>query len=192
MNQHRLKMADYHGVVETVIAAVHWYYTTPNHKQFETMTDINYKDQDALNALVSENFGQWSNKVLVDQATINQYAELSGDHMWMHVDEERCAKESPFGGTIAHGFLILSLITRMSTGPSPIGQITGFSHMMNYGSDKLRFLGAVPVNSDIVSRSRIKQIDVAENKTKVVMETHVHVEGSETPALIYELMFVFL
>ena len=156
------------------------------------MTDINYKDQQALNALVTETFGPWSNKVLVDQAMINQYAELSGDHMWMHVDEKRCAKESPFSGTIAHGFLILSLITRMSTGPSPIGQITGFSHMMNYGSDKLRFLGAVPVNSDIVSRSRIKQIDVAENKTKVVMETHVHVEGSEIPALIYELMFVFL
>jgi acyl dehydratase len=192
MNQHRLKMADYPCVDLTVIAAAHWYYMSPICNQFETMTDINYKDQEALNALVSENFGQWSNKVLVDQAMINQYAQLSGDDMWMHVDVERCAKDSPFGGTIAHGFLILSLITRMSTGPSPISDITGFSHMMNYGSDKLRFLGAVPVNSEIVSRSRIKKIDVAENKTRVVMETHVHVEGSETPALIYELMFVFL
>ncbi|MBT4521747.1 MAG: MaoC family dehydratase [Halieaceae bacterium] len=153
---------------------------------------MDYKDQQALNTLVSEDFSEWSNKVLVDQALINQYAELSGDNMWMHVDEERCARESPFGGTIAHGFLILSLITRFSGGPSAISQITGFSHMMNYGSDKLRFLGAVPVNSEIVSRSRIKRIEVAQNKTKVVMETHVHVLDVETPALIYELMFVFL
>jgi acyl dehydratase len=156
------------------------------------MTDINWKDQEALNALLSEEFGDWSNTVLVDQDLINQYAELSGDKMWLHIDEERCAKESPFGGTIAHGFLILSLITKMAGGPSPISRITGFGHMMNYGSDKLRFLGAVPVNSEIYSRNRIKEIAVSENKTRVVLETHVHVVGSDAPALIYELIFVFL
>ena len=156
------------------------------------MTDIHYKDQNALNTLVSEVFGNWSNKVLVDQEMINQYAEISGDNMWLHVDEERCAKESPFGCTIAHGFLILSLMPKMDSGPSTISQITGFSHMMNYGSDKLRFLGAVPVNSEIVSRSRIKEIKVTEKKTTVVMETHIYVVDSVTPALVYELMFVYL
>ena len=156
------------------------------------MTEINYKDQAALNELVTEEFSDWSNTVLVDQDLINQYAQLSGDDMWLHVDVERCAKESPFGGTIAHGFLILSLITRMKGGSSVIGQITGFGHMMNYGSDKLRFLGAVPVNSEIHARNRIKEITVTEKKTKVVLETHVHVVGSDAPALIYELMFVFL
>ncbi len=156
------------------------------------MTQIDYKDTDALQALTSAEFGEWSNTVLVDQDMINQYAQLSGDDMWLHVDVERCAKESPFGSTIAHGFLILSLIPRMKTGESPISRITGFGHMMNYGSDKLRFLGAVPVNSEIHARSRIKEIDVAENKTKVVMESHVHVVGADTPALIYELMFVYL
>jgi acyl dehydratase len=156
------------------------------------VTNINYRDQDALNTLVSEAFGEWSNKVLVDQTMINQYAELSGDNMWLHVDEQRCAKESPFGGTIAHGFLILSLIPRMTSGPGAINRITGFSHMMNYGSDKLRFLGAVPVNSEIISRSRIKEVDVTEKKTRVVMETHIHVVESETPAVVYELMFVYL
>ena len=157
-----------------------------------SVTELHYKDQDALNTLVSAEFGDWSNKVLVDQALINQYAELSGDKMWLHVDEERCAKESPFGCTIAHGFLILSLIPRMTSGPGAISQITGFSHMMNYGSDKLRFLGAVPVNSEIVSRSRIKQVDVSEKKTRVVMETHIHLVDTDTPVLVYELMFVFL
>jgi acyl dehydratase len=155
------------------------------------MTEINYKDNDALATLVSEEFGDWSNTVLVDQDMINKFAELSGDDMWLHVDVERCAKESPFGGTIAHGFLILTLVSRMSSGESPIARITGFGHMMNYGSD-LRFLGAVPVNSEIHSRSRIKEIEVTEKKTKVVMETHIHVVGSDTPALVYELMFVYL
>lgn len=156
------------------------------------MNEINYKDQDALSALVSEEFSGWSTTIKLDQALINQYAELSGDNMWLHVDVERCAKESPFGSTIAHGFLILSLLPKMNSGPNGLEKITGFGHMMNYGSDKLRFLGAVPVDSEIHSRSRIKEIEVAEKKTKVVMETHVHAVGSDTPALIYELMFVYL
>ena len=156
------------------------------------MTEIHYKDAEALAALTADEFGQWSNTVLVDQELINQYAQLSGDDMWLHVDEQRCANESPFGSTIAHGFLILSLLPRMTSGENAIGNITGFGHMMNYGSDKLRFLGAVPVNSEIHSRSRIKEIDVTQKKTKVVMETHVHVVGSDTPALVYELMFVYL
>lgn len=156
------------------------------------MAEIHFKDTDALAALISDEFGDWSSSVLVDQDMINQYAKLSGDDMWLHVDEERCARESPFGSTIAHGFLILSLLPRMKAGKSRIGDISGFGHMMNYGSDKLRFLGAVPVNSEIHSRSRIKEIEVTEKKTKVVMETHVHVVDSDTPALIYELMFVYL
>jgi len=156
------------------------------------MSEINYKDQDALAALTTEEFGDWSKKVLVDQVMINQYAQLSGDNMWLHVDEELCARESPFGSTIAHGFLILSLLPKMGGGVSRISDISGFSHMMNYGSDKLRFLGAVPVNSEIVSRSRIREIEVTEKKTKVVIEIHVHVVGSDDPVLIYELMFVFL
>jgi len=156
------------------------------------MKEINFKDQEALSALVSEEFGEWTSKVLIDQDLINQYAEISGDNMWLHVDEERCARESPFGTTIAHGFLLLSLITRMTGAPSGLERITGFGHMMNYGSDKLRFLGAVPVNSEVQSRSRIKEVEVSEKKTKVVMETHVHAVGSDSPALIYELMFVYL
>lgn len=156
------------------------------------MSEIHYKDQAALQALVSEEFGQWSNTVLIDQDLINQYAQLSGDDMWLHVDVERCAKESPFGSTIAHGFLILSLITKMTGAPSPLAAVSGFSHMMNYGSDKLRFLGAVPVNSEVQSHSRIKDVEVTDKKTKVVMETHVHAVGSDTPALVYELMFVYL
>lgn len=153
---------------------------------------INFKDNDALQALVSEDFGDWSSTVKVDQGMINTFAELTGDDMWLHVDEERCAKESPFGGTIAHGFLVLSIIPKMKSADNTLAGVSGFGHMMNYGSDKLRFLGAVPVNSELHSRSRIKEVEVAEHKTKIVMEQHIHVVGSDKPALIYELMFVYM
>jgi acyl dehydratase len=153
---------------------------------------VDYRDAAALATLVSEDFSHWSAPLRVDQEMIDQYAVLSGDRMWMHVDAERCARESPFGRTIAHGFLILSLLPRMPCGENIVGRVSGYSHMMNYGSDKLRFLGAVTVDSDIHARSRVKAVNVAENKTRVVLETHVHVVGSEQPALVYELMFVFL
>ena len=154
--------------------------------------EINFKDQEALNTLVSDEFGDWSNAVTITQDMINQFAELSGDHMWLHVDEEKCAKESPFGSTIAHGFLILSMLSRFQSAPSGLQNVSGFGHMMNYGSDKLRFLGVVPVNSEIHTRSRIKEVEVNERKTKIVMETHLHVVGQDKPALIYEMMFVYL
>lgn len=155
------------------------------------MTEIHYQDEAALQALVSDEFSSWSDSVLVTQEMINQFAELSGDHMWLHVDVERCATQSPYGCTIAHGFLILSMISRMTGGPSPLAGITGFSHMLNYGSDKLRFLGAVPVDTEVYQRNRIKAVEVSDKKTKVVMETHVHAVDSDTPALVYELMFVY-
>ncbi|MFT6052158.1 MAG: acyl dehydratase [Halioglobus sp.] len=156
------------------------------------MTPIHYKDETALQALVSQEFGNWSHRIKVDQNMIDQYAELSGDHMWLHVDIERCAKESPFGSTIAHGFLILSLLPKMNGGGSKLGDIAGFSHIMNYGSDKLRFLTPVPVDSEIHLRNRIKGIDVSEKKTKIVLENQIYTVGSDTPALVYELMFVYL
>lgn len=154
---------------------------------------INYKDAEALQSLVSEEFGEWSNKITIDQDLINAYAELSGDKMWMHVDVERCAKESPFGTTIAHGFLLLSLLPKMQSLPNVAEIVEGYGHMMNYGSDKLRFLGAVTAGSEIHTRSRIKAIEVGEKKTKVTCESHVHQVGNDAmPALVYELVFVYM
>lgn len=153
---------------------------------------INFKDAAALQTLVTEELGAWSNEVLIDQDLINQYAELSGDKMWLHVDVERCKTQSPFKTTIAHGFLLLSLLPKMQSLPDVSSIVTGYSHMMNYGSDRLRFLSPVMVNSKIHARSRIKAIEVGDKKTKVTCETHVHAVGSDAPALIYELAFVFM
>ena len=156
------------------------------------MEKIDIKDETALQTLVSDAFGQWSTTVKVDQAMINDFAELSGDSMWLHVDEERCARESPFGCTIAHGFLVLSLMSKMTGGVNVIEQLEGYSTLMNYGSDKLRFVGPVPVNSEIHSRNRVKSVQVGEQKTTLTLQIHIHVVGQEKPAMIYELILVFL
>lgn len=153
---------------------------------------IHYKDGEKLQTLVTEEFGEWSDSFTVTQKLISDFAVLSGDDMWMHVDEERCAKESPYGCTIAHGFLLLSCLPKMPGKKSLIGDIEGFGHMMNYGSDRLRFSGAVPVNSSIHSRSRVKAVEVTEKNTRLTMETHVNIVGEDRPALIYELTMVFI
>ena len=153
---------------------------------------IDFKDNDALQNLVTSDFGDWSGSFTIDQQLISDFAEMTGDDMWMHVDEERCAKESPYGCTIAHGFLILSLLPKMPNEKSLIGDISGYNFMMNYGSDRLRFSGAVTVGSTIQSRSRVKAIEVTEKNTRITLEQHVHVVGEERPALIYELTMVLM
>ncbi|MFK7734122.1 MAG: MaoC family dehydratase [Pseudomonadales bacterium] len=154
------------------------------------MTSIAFNDQDALNQLVSEEFGAWSNSFLVDQKLINDFADLSGDHQWIHVDEERAKAEGPFGSTIAHGFLVLACMSRFEHGESILDKISGFKFMTNYGSNKLRFLDPVPVNSEVHSRNRVKSVEVSDRGTKITMEQNVHVVGNERPSLIYELILM--
>ncbi len=156
------------------------------------MSGIDFKDQDELESLICDEFSDWSEPTKVTQQMIDDFAVLSGDSMWMHVDAERCAKESPFGKTIAHGFLILSLIPKMPCGKSIPALVSGYRHMMNYGSDKLRFLNPVTVDSDIHARNRVSRVEVNEKRTKVTMEVQVQAVGEEKPALIYELAFVFM
>ncbi len=153
---------------------------------------IHFKDAEALQTLVSEELGEWSNEVEVTQEMINQFADLTGDHMWMHVDVERCAKESPFKTTIAHGFLLLSMLPKMPSLPNVATIVEGYGYMMNYGSDRLRFLAPVTTGSKVHTRSRIKSVEVGAKNTKVTAETHLHAVGSDAPALIYELVFVYM
>lgn len=157
------------------------------------MSALHFKDADALQTLLSEDFGNWSNTVTVDQKMIDDFADLTGDHQWIHVDVERCAKESPFGTTIAHGFLTLSLQPKMAGASDFLGQIEGWTNILNYGSNKLRFTGAVPVNSEIHQRSRVKSVAVQAHKTTLTLETNIHVLGQdERPAVVYELMLVLM
>ena len=155
------------------------------------MKQYKYDDVEAMQELVSEEFGPWSSEVEVTQDMVNQFADLTGDDYWIHTDPEKAKTDSPFGCTVAHGFLTLVLMPKMRG--EPTYEVTGFNNMLNYGSDKLRFTGVVPVGCSIRSRSRIKEVSATPKGTKMVIEQHIHVVGQDDrPAVIYELVFIYM
>src|SRR3954453_23637641 len=87
------------------------------------------------------------------QERVQDFADLTGDHQWIHVDVERAKRESPFKTPIAHGFLTLSLLPAMKREPE--GRLTGFGNATNYGANKLRFVSPVPAGAKVHSRSRL-------------------------------------
>lgn len=150
---------------------------------------IPFNDIESLQRQVSETFGSWSPPVVVDQSLINAFADMTGDHQWIHIDEERCRRESPYGRTIAHGFLVLSLLPKLQT--TAEFEVTGYQLLVNYGTDRLRFASAVPSGSSIHARCRLKDVRAREDATVLCYEYHVHVVGEERPAVIYELLVRF-
>ena len=147
-------------------------------------------DEAALQALVSDECSPWSNQVVVDQGLIDSFALLSGDDYWIHTDPERARKHSPFGGTIAHGALVQILQSRMKLN---LGyEITGFTNMVNYGSDRLRFPAPVPAGSTIHARARVKRVERVKSGTQLTLELNTHVLGSERPSVINELVILYM
>jgi acyl dehydratase len=150
---------------------------------------IPFDDIDRLKTKISDEFGSWSQPLEVTQTMINQFADLTGDHHWIHVDPERAKRESPFGQAIAHGFLTLSLLPAMKREPDWIP--TGFGNATNYGAYKLRFVAPVPAGSKVHSRARLTGVEVHKRGTQVTQELQVNVVGSEKPALIYEMVVLY-
>ena len=128
--------------------------------------------------------------VLVDQEMINKFADATGDHQFIHIDEEK-AKLTPFGGTIAHGFLTLSLFPMLmakSDCPRPGGVKMG----VNYGGNKVRFLA--PVRSGKRVRGHFKLLELDEKRPgqwQQTLEFTVEIEGEEKPALMAEWISQF-
>ncbi len=154
------------------------------------MEKIAFDDIEALRAHITEDFGLFGKQVEVNQEMINQFADITGDHQWIHLDEERCKKESPFGTTIAHGFLTLSLLPALSGG-DPSYVVTGAGNVTNYGSDGLRFLSPVPTDSKVHAHSRLKSVDAGKKGTRIVSEVAIHVVDSERPALVYDSIVLY-
>jgi acyl dehydratase len=155
------------------------------------MEQYEYSDIEALQELVSDTFGPWSAPVEITQDLINQFAELTGDNYWIHTDPEKAKTDSPFGTTIAHGFLTLVLMPKMHG--TPTYELTGYNNILNYGSDKLRFTGPVPVGCSVRSHGRVKEVSATPMGTKMVLEQHIHVVGQdERPVLIYELIIIYM
>ena len=125
-----------------------------------------------------------SDWVTIDQATIDKFAEATGDHQWIHVDVERSKKEMPGGKTIAHGFLTLSLLPRLS---ATIWAITHRSRGVNYGLNKLRFTAPVPSGSRVRLRQNLLTAeDVKDAGIRMTFENVIDIEGQTQPALIAE------
>ncbi|MFN8544632.1 MAG: MaoC family dehydratase [Candidatus Binatia bacterium] len=153
------------------------------------MEDIRFDDIAALKAKVGAAFSDWSEPIEVTQGMIDRFAELTGDHQWIHVDVERAKRESPFKGTIAHGFLTLSLLPAMRT--KQTWRIAGYGNATNYGANKLRFVAPVPAGARIQARSRLLAAEAHPKGTQITTEINVHVAGSEKPALIYEMVVLY-
>jgi len=113
--------------------------------------------------LVGEEVGV-SDWVVIEQDTIDKFAEATGDHQWIHVDVERAKTEMPGGKTIAHGFLTLSLIPRLG---ATIWAIEHRSRGVNYGLNKLRFTAPVPAGARVRLRQKLLAADAAERCTKI-------------------------
>ncbi|MEE9608674.1 MAG: MaoC family dehydratase [Myxococcota bacterium] len=156
------------------------------------MERIAFDDTEALKKRVSPEFGGWSEPFEISQEMINQFADLTGDHQWIHVDVERCKKESPFGTTIAHGFLTLSLLPAMAAKARNDGYaIVGYGNAVNYGSDRLRFLAPVPAGSKVQCRTRLAGVEATPKGTKAIREIAIHVVGSERPAVLYQMVVLY-
>lgn len=128
--------------------------------------------------------------VLVDQEMINKFADATGDHQFIHVNEEM-AKMTPFGGTIAHGFLTLSLFP-MLMAKSDCPRVEGVKMGVNYGGNKVRFLA--PVRSGKRVRGHFKLLELEEKRPgqwQQTLEFSVEIEGEDKPALIAEWISQF-
>lgn len=118
----------------------------------------------------------------VSQQLIDAFASLSGDRQWIHVDPERAKLESPYGTTVAHGFLTLSLISQLQT---QIVQIRGeHTRAINYGFNRIRFPAPVPAGARLRLRSTLEAIEEVESGVQLTWGIIVEVEGSSKPAVV--------
>jgi len=123
--------------------------------------------------------------VLIDQGMIDRFADATGDHQWIHVDVDRAKKEMPGGRTIAHGYLTLSLLPRLS---ATVYRIRHTSRGINYGSNKVRFTAPVPAGSRVRLHQALKVVEDIPGGVRMTFESTVELEGSAKPALVAETL----
>jgi acyl dehydratase len=145
------------------------------------MATVQVEGIEGLKALQGKEVGpsEWRT---VTQEDIDTFADLTGDHQWIHTDVERAKKESPFGGTVAHGNLTLSLIDGLRI---ELMESTGFKLGVNYGWNKVRFPAPVPSGSRIRATAEVVEVeDVGGGWFQIVTRFKVEVEGSDKPACV--------
>jgi acyl dehydratase len=119
----------------------------------------------------------------ITQERVNLFADATGDHQWIHVDVERCRSESPFGSTIAHGFLTLSLLPLMMSSSIRMSDV---KMAVNYGLNKVRFMAPVPVGSRVRGRIRLISVDDISGGAQMLWEVTMEREGGDKPVCVAE------
>lgn len=143
-------------------------------RTFESVAD--------LAAATGETLEQ-SDWVTITQEDVNLFADATGDHQWIHVDPERAAK-GPFGKTIAHGYMTLSLLPRLQ---HEIYTVNGIKLAINYGLNKVRFPSPVPVGSKVRAVASLVSVDdVGDGAVQAVVSTTVEIDGAPKPACVAE------
>ncbi len=143
----------------------------------------NYEE---LEALQGQEIGM-SDYEMVTQDKINKFAEATNDFQWIHIDEERAKKESPFGTTIAHGYLTVSMITNFWY---QVIEVQNVKLIVNYGIEALRFVEPVLVNDKIRARFVMKKVQNLRGVAKAEVEAVIEIDGKAKPAL--KAVFIFL
>ena len=124
-----------------------------------------------------------SDWVEITQDRINQFADATGDHQWIHIDVERAKKEMPGGKTIAHGYLTLSLIPWLT---GSFLKVAGVTRGINYGSNKIRFTNMVPVGSKVRARAKLLSAEARAGGMQLVTEVTIEIDGQDRPACVAE------
>ena len=156
------------------------------------MSEVRFDDLAALQERISEKFSPFGPKLEVTQAMIDAFAKLTRDEQWIHVDVARAARESPFGQTIAHGFLVLSLLPHLTSDEGD-ERVVGQGSVVNYGADKLRFVSPVLAGQTIHARRRLVHVRrKGPDGTQLTSEVEIWAVDGERPAVVYRSLALFL
>ena len=152
------------------------------------MKTLEFKNFEDFRLMIGKQlpFGEW---YTISQQMINDFANATLDKQWIHVDEKRAEKESPFKSTIAHGFMSVSMISKLLEASFSIKSV---KMGLNYGLNKVRFPNPVPVNSQLRMVSGVKEIDtISNNGIKVTFSCTIEIKGQEKPACVAEFIAAF-
>lgn len=146
-----------------------------------------FNDTSELLAATGEELGT-SDWLVVGQERINAFADATGDQQWIHVDPEKAA-EGPFGNTIAHGFLTLSLLPSLL---KQIYRVDGVRMTINYGVNKVRMPAPVPAGAKLRARSRLAEAFEVDGAVQAVLSTTIEVEGGTKPACVVDSVLRYI
>jgi acyl dehydratase len=140
-----------------------------------------FKHPSELKTAVGKHLG-YSDWLEITQERINQFADATGDHQWIHIDPER-AKKGPFGACIAHGYLTLSLVSMFLP---QIVEVHGISMGINYGTEKVRFPAPVPVGSRIRAGGELAGVEDVKGGVQAVVRVTIEIQGKDKPACVVD------